>query len=401
MNIALFTDNFYPELGGIQDSVAALGRELGRRGHRVDFVVPRASAHDFEVVKLPVKEIDLGPNVHIHRVFSLPYPSPTQQSRVVIPTLLRWRAVRTYMPDVLHTHGFFGLGLEALFTSRMLDVPIVGTNHWAISEFARYIPLTTNWVAKKSLQFVTWYFNHCDYVTAPSRSVLTEMEEIGLTSPHGAVSNPIDTQVFTRVAKTKRQELRKKFGLSGITVVSAGRLGAEKKIDVTIRAIALVKESIPDIAFAVAGHGSEEEVLKRLARSLGIESKVRFMGTLAQRDLAQLYQASDMFVITSTSETQSMVLLQAMACGLPTIGARWRALPEYINGANGFLVEPDNHHELAEKISHLAKNREMRTSLGEGGYAFVQQYSVSAIGETWEKVYESAKNRYTPSAVKT
>ena len=157
MKIAIFSDNFYPELGGIQDSLASLGLELGARGHKINFYVPACSVKDFAVAKIPVKEINLGENVKIIRFFSLPVPSPTKQSRLVIPTGLRWRELDNFKPDLIHSHTFLGLGLEAVAAARRLKRPLIGTNHWVITEFNNYSPMARELFAKWSLNYVIWY----------------------------------------------------------------------------------------------------------------------------------------------------------------------------------------------------------------------------------------------------
>lgn len=388
MRIAIFSDHFYPEIGGIQDSVACLGRELNKRGHHLNFFVAKCSAKDFAKAKLPVKEIDLGANVKITRFFSLPVKSPTQQSRLVVPNFLRWLAVKKFKPDIIHSHTFFGLGLEAIAAARILKVPLVGTNHWVITEFNGYSPVAAKAFARLSLKAVIWYYNHCDFVTAPSRTVLKEMVKNGFVKPNEVVSNQIDLATFKPDANLDIKKIKAEFGIFSAAIVYAGRLGQEKNIDVVIRAAALVKQRKRDVKLVIAGHGSAEPGLKKLVHELRLEESVKFPGTLSQTSLARLYQASEIFTIASTSESQSMVLLQAMACGLPVIGANWRALPEYINKQNGLLFKPYDYQELADKIIYLLERPEQRKLLGQGGLAYVQQFSAANIAAKWEEIYK-------------
>ena len=394
MKIAIFSDHFYPELGGIQDSIASLGRELNARGHQVNFYVAQCSAKDFAVAKMPVKEIDLGKNVKIIRFFSLPVPSSTNQTRLVIPNGLRWLKLKKFKPDIIHVHTFAGLGLEALLCGRFLKKPVVGTNHFSITEYGSYYPkFCKEWIKRNSLKYVIWYYNQCNFVTAPSRTVLTEMLEHGFYRPRQVVSNPIDLSIFKPVGEPKNK-LKKEFNLANNTIMFAGKLAREKKIDVVIRALELVKREVKDINFAIAGHGGDKARLKKIAEDLHVEKEVKFMGIFDHKVLARLYCASDIFTIASTSETQSLVLLQAMACGLPVIGVNWRALPEYINGRNGFIVEPDNPKEMADKIIHLFKYGDERKKLGQGGLAYVKQFSAPNIAASWIKLYSKAIEDY-------
>ena len=118
MRIALFSDNFYPELSGISDSLVALATELARRDHKIHFYVPNYSEKNHALSKVSQKEIDLGPNVAVTRFSSLHFGAGSGQGRLVIPYGLRALAVRKFNPDVIHTQTFFGCGMEALVASR-------------------------------------------------------------------------------------------------------------------------------------------------------------------------------------------------------------------------------------------------------------------------------------------
>ena len=175
--------------------------------------------------------------------------------------------------------------------------------------------------------------------------------------------------------------------MSATTVVYAGRLAAEKSIEPVIRAIALVKKEIPEINLALAGHGSQEKELKNLAKELAIENNVKFLGTLDKPTLAKLYQASEIFVIMSTSEVQNMCMLQAMACGLPLLGVRWRGITDLVGEKNGYLVAKDDYQALAEKIIFFYKNHENRLACGQSALNFVSKYSSQNVAKQWEELY--------------
>ncbi len=388
MKVAIFSDNFYPELGGIQDSISSLGKELGRLGHQVQFYVPYASSHDYQVAGLPAHEANLGKNVGISRFYSFPYPSPTKQSRMVIPTSLRWLELKKFRPDIIHTQTFFGIGLEAIAAAKALDIPIIGTNHWAIAAFGRYSPFSLDVFRRRSLQYVSWYYNHCDFVTAPSESVFRDMIPYGFEKPHQAVSNPIETSNFTPAnSLSEKQKLKRKYGFSDHTMIFAARLAVEKRIDVLIKTAAEIKKQIPDVTFAMAGHGAAEKELRQLAKKLNVTDNVKFLGTLPPEQLAEAYRASEVFTIASTSETQSMTLMQALACGLPAVGVNNGPLPEYITKAHGYIVEPENPKAMAEKVMYLFEHPKTRATMGKEASQYLQKFSPHAIGETWVRLY--------------
>jgi glycosyltransferase involved in cell wall biosynthesis len=381
----MFTDYFYPELGGIQDSIATISRALGRRGHQVAIYAPRYAAPDYRRIGAEVRERDLGANVRVRRRASLPFPSSTRQSRAALPSPVGWAALRRTRPDVIHTHSFFGIGLEALLNGACLGIPVIGTNHWTIAGFGPHIPVSVD----RAAAYVMWYYNRCGYVTAPSRSVFEELGTARLRRPHRVVSNPIDIDLFTPARADERDALRARFGLDGPTITYAGRLGAEKNIEVLLRAVAQLRDFGVTAELAIAGHGSHEPILRALAAELGIVRHVRFFGTLAQEDLARLLRISDTFTIMSTSETQSMVLLQAMASGVPVVAADTRALPEFVGPANGVLVDPHDPVALARVLGDLLASPERRRQFGFAGRQSAERYGVELVADEWEALYRS------------
>jgi 1,2-diacylglycerol 3-alpha-glucosyltransferase len=386
MRIAMFTDYFFPELGGIQDSIATISRSLGKRGNQVDIFAPRYAGRDYRRVGAAARERDLGVNVHVRRRTSLPFPSSTRQSRAALVSPIAWaRLARRPRPDIIHAHSFFGIGLEALLAGALLGIPVIGTNHTTIAGFGPYIPVSVD----RAAAYVAWFYNRCDYVTAPSRSVFVELETTRLCRPSMVVSNPIDTDLFMPVRDEERDALRARFGLSSPTVTYAGRLGPEKNIEVLLRAVAMLRNGGIAAELALAGHGSHEPILRAMAKELRIAPYVRFFGTLPQDELARLLRISDAFVLMSTSETQSMVLLQAMASGVPVVAADTRALPEFVTAANGVLVDPHDPAGLARALSDLLTTPERRRQLGSGGRRSASRYSVETVTDEWEALYRS------------
>jgi 1,2-diacylglycerol 3-alpha-glucosyltransferase len=386
MKIAYFSDFFYPQIGGIQTSIMALGRELARRGNEVWFYVPRYSKEHYEISDVPETEPDLGPNVRIVRLPSLPFLLEARnRSRVVIPGPCQIRNIIRERPDVIHTQTFWLAGIEALIAGRFGSIPVIGTHHLAAAHYVQ--------VREFYFKYVMWFYNHCDHVTAPSAWSFQEMTEHGFNRPHEVISNPIDTAIFNSVGKGK-EELKKKYGLSKNTLVFVGRISGEKNLDVIVRALPLIKKEVPDIEFAIAGRGSDEELLRQMAESLGVGDRLKYLGMLGREAVAELDAAAEIFVVTSTSETQNMVMLEAMAAGVPVIAARAQALPEYVPAEAGLLIEPGNHEALAKEAVTLLKDPKRRAVLGAGGRKYVERFSVTNIADQWEGIYKKVMDNH-------
>jgi len=352
----------------------------------VDIHAPRYASRDYRRIGAAVHERDLGPNVRIRRRASLSFPSTTRQSRAALPSPIGWVGLAGHArPDVIHVQSFFGIGLEGLANGGVLRIPVIGTNHTTIAGFGSQIPVSVD----RASAYVAWFYNRCDMVTAPSQSVLDELRPYGLRRPQAVVSNPIDTAMFRPVRDDERAGLMARFGLSRPTITYAGRLGPEKNIEILLHALSILRDRGVEADLAIAGHGSHEPILRSLAGDLRIADHVRLLGTLAQGDLAQLLRISDTFAIMSTSETQSMVLLQAMASGIPVIAARSRALPEFVGAENGILVDPHDNAALADAMETLLASPERRKRLGSGGRQSAARHRVETVTDAWEGLYGS------------
>lgn len=387
LRIAMFSDNFYPELGGIQDSILANARVLGARGHRVRLYAPAAVARDYERVQLAVGEPELGCGVSVCRWASIPIPSSSQQSRLVVPFARRWREVEKFQPDIVHIHTFLGVGIEGRRAAQRLGTPLVGTNHWSVGAFDVYVPFARALFRRLSSAAVTRFYSHCDWVTAPSQFTIEEMRSNGLNRPASVISNPIDTNLFCPVSDNDRDRLKTRLHLGSPTIVYAGRLGREKHVDVLIEAVAGMRHGFPNLCLVIAGHGSYQASLKRLACKLGIERRVFFLGTLKHRALAEVLAASDIFSIASTSETQSMVMLQAMACSLPVVGVRSGGLIEHIPPETGFQARPDSVSDFRDKLVTVLSDDKRRQAMGGRARRFAETFSESRIADAWEALY--------------
>lgn len=376
MRIAFYSDNFYPELSGIVDSVLLTAKTLRGRGHEVMFVGPRYPERAYRAAKCsPTNEGACIPSA-VTRMPSLPLPfSPTGQSCFALPLGSTLKEVRAFKPDIIHTHSPYGAGFEALRAAKKLEVPLVGTNHTIIEE---YYPLAPQLMRR----FEAWYYNHCSFVSAPYQKLIDRMREAGFRREGGAVPNPVDVSFFCPPATGRDNEEP--------VILYAGRLSDEKRIDVTLRAVALLVHRFPKLTFVIAGDGAGRPTLEALVRELDIGRHVRFAGFLTHEKLSEEFCKADIFAIMSTSDSQSLTLMQAYATGLPAVGARSHGLIDYIPPQCGFSITPGNHRAAADALEKLITNRALRERMGAAGRDFVAQFAPSKIAERWEEIYTRA-----------
>lgn len=222
------------------------------------------------------------------------------------------------------------------------------------------------------------------------------MKKNGVKTEDDAISNIIDTKNFRPlVSQTEKEKIKKEFGLANHQVISfAGRFAIEKRVEILLQAILLVRGQFPRVVLALAGSGVQRDNWERLIRNLGLRDNVKFVGALSKPQLAKLFQASDVFAIASAIESQGMVALQAMACGLPVVGVNGQAIPEYIDAENGFIVPVDDYQEMSKCLIKLLADPINAQKLGQVGRQKVEKYSKQNIIKEWERVYQLTLNNH-------
>ncbi|MBI2415892.1 MAG: glycosyltransferase [Candidatus Kerfeldbacteria bacterium] len=383
MRLAVFTDNFYPELSGIADVILTLGKQLVQRGHQLTIFAPRYAQRNYQRIRAARLHSSLVSGITVVRWWSVPYPTGTQQGRMVMPLPWRWLQVKRYQPEVIHSHHFFGVGLEALWVARRLGLPLIGTKHTAIEKFLQYSPIQTPWTDHQILRYVNWYYRQCQVVTAPTQAILDTMEPAQPHQQYRVITNPIDETIFYPISQLPA------VSLPLYTIVHAGRLAPERSVDVLIRAMVEIKKSLPEVQLRIVGHGTAEKTLRRLAKQLQLGNTVQFLGYLPPEQLAQIYHTSQLFVITSQAETQSLVALQAMATGLPVVAVDLPVFQEWVTPTIGALVPFGDVPLLASTIVRLLRDQPLCQRLRAGCIAAASHYSASQIVTTWEELYRS------------
>lgn len=381
MRIAIFSDFSLAQVTGISDMLRTMMRGLTERGHAVCFLAPSSPTptDDSGPWQLIALRSIGAPGAPAFR-FTLPFGVPA--------------ALRTFRPDVLHTNAYGSVGFRALWCARRLNVPIVGTEHTLPAEYLHYMHLNYDWAKEMMKKFAAHYYQRCELVTAPSRIVVEELRAYGVRREIRLISNPIETDVFR--PRTDKEQLKKKFGIRKSAVLCFGRLDKEKNIDELLEAFALVREQGTDAELVLIGDGQERKHLERKTHDLGIADVTRFLGLLRGEALVEAINATDVCVITSRSETQSLTTLQAMACGLPVVAVNRGALPEYVShDVTGFIVESGNQSALADRMTELLTHPQMREEFGKRGRASAERFGPATILDQMEQIYASVLQKHT------
>lgn len=305
MNILMMTNTYLPFVGGVPKSVELFTEYYRRHGHRVVVVAPEFKNRpkdEQDVIRVPAVQNFNGTDFSV---------------RLPIPGFLSAR-LEHFQPHVVHAHHPFLLGVTALRIAHRFQIPLIFTHHTLYEQYTHYLPVDNPAVRKLAVEIAVRYANLCDEVFAPSQSLAAILRERGVTSPLDVVPTGVKTEQY---ARGNGQAFRHRQGIpEGAFVVGhVGRLAREKNLPFLARAVSLFLKEAPEARFLVIGQGPAEDELKELCRQMGTAEKLRLVGTLEGQELIDAYQAMDVFVFASKSETQGMVLVEAMAAGTPVV----------------------------------------------------------------------------------
>ena len=297
-SVGLFTEVYRPIQNGIVASVDALASALRSRGHEATIVAPRMPGG-----------VDTSPVV---RLPSLPLPTRTAY-RLTLPYLPR--TVRGL--SIVHAQSPFVTGALGAWYARRANVPLVFTYHTQLEAYAHYVPFDAR-LTRDGAAFVTRrYANAADVVVVPTRAMETRLRALGVRVPIAVVPSGIDVSAFA--GGRRRDDLRARFGVGSQErlVLAVGRLGREKNLELALAAFARVDGS--DARLVLVGEGSHRSALEREAARLGIAARTTFARELPRAALPDAYASADAFLFASESETQGLVLVEALAAGLSVV----------------------------------------------------------------------------------
>ncbi len=305
MNILILTNTFTPHVGGVARSVEAFTAEYRKRGHRVLIVAP-------EFPKMPKDEVDV---VRINAIqnfnasdFSVALPIHPQLSETI----------DDFCPDVVHSQHPFLLGNTALRLARHRELPLVFTHHTLYEQYTHYVPGNSPALKRFAIELATLYANLSNQVFAPSESIRDLLLKRGVRTPIAVVPTGVRPENF---ACGNGGLMREKLGIpaDAFVIGHLGRLAPEKNLEFLTRAVADFISRNSRAHFLVVGTGPSETTIRQTFANSGMETKLHITGILQQQQLTDALHAMDLFAFASTSETQGMVLTEAMAAGLPVV----------------------------------------------------------------------------------
>jgi 1,2-diacylglycerol 3-alpha-glucosyltransferase len=381
MRILLVSDVYLPTVSGVATSTDSIARYMAKQGHTVTLVCPKP-LDAFTAPKTAGLTILYTPGVVDTLVVN--------KSMTVFPLGfgVLWQAFRTQNFDIVHIQEPGSLGVTALFLAKWFRVPTVGAQHFSWSQIQKLAPIGIRFISVPFMKlYVRVLYSLYDAIMVPTRTAKEELERImGKKRQIYPVSNGVDTTIYVP-RRTSLASLRKKYDIPGNLPVFLyiGRLDRDKNIETILRASAIA--AVPH-HLIIAGVGKQREALIALASALKI-TNLTWIGEVQKRMIIDMYQLADVFVIMSPVETQSIVALQAIACGLPIIVANKGALPELVNGKNGRVVDTYDVKALASVMDEFAADRALRVRMGKASRMLSMKHHKPSVLSTLETLYRT------------
>lgn len=377
MRILKISDVYFPRVNGVSTSIRTFAQELQRQGHEVTLIAPEYPEpleDDFEIIRIASHYLVVDPEDRLMRRRKL---------------RRRLAELRRRNFDIIHIHTPFAAHYEGVWLGRQLGVPVIETYHTYFEEYLeKYLP----WLPRKVLRYAARRFSRSqcaevDAVVVPTQPMLDVLRGYGITDAAEIIPTGIPAGAFSNGLG---ECFRKKHGIAigRKVMLYVGRVAFEKNIDFLLKVTARVRRAHPEILMVVAGEGPAAKHLHKLSRSLGIESNVLFAGYLARdHDLPDCYAAGDVFTFASRTETQGLVLLEAMQAGTPVVSTAVMGTAAIMADRRGGLVAEEAIDDFSTKVCHVLDDCGLHRKLQRQAIDKAAAWSAPATTEQMTRLY--------------
>lgn len=380
----MMTNTYTPVVGGVEESIRAFSRQFKKMGHQVLIVAPEFEGlpagqagrprHETMVLRIPaIQKFN-------HSDFSINLPIPGLLSRLT----------REFKPDVVHSHHPFLIGDMALRLCGQYGIPLVFTYHTMFEDYLHYLPFQNERIKRFVIELAIGYANLTDRVIVPSQSIYDILQKRGVDVPMDVVPTGVD---LTKFAHGDRSRIRRQFNIppDAFVVGHVGRLTPEKNLEFLTETVAGLMKQRDHVHFLVVGQGPLEDVIKHIFEKYNLSHRLHLTGVLRDQDVVDGYHAMDVFAFSSYTETQGLVLVEAMAAGLPVVALDAPGAREALrDGKNGRLVSKQSQEDFAQALSWcLDRSPEEFERLKNGARQTAEHYSIETLAQRTVGIYES------------
>ncbi|MBS1209260.1 MAG: glycosyl transferase family 1 [Proteobacteria bacterium] len=388
MKILMISDVYFPRINGVSTSIETFRSELHALGIQTTLVAP-AYPQDTDpaapdIVRIPARYLPMDPEDRLMR-------------RQAIRQWLRAQLFRDF--DLVHIQTPFAAHYAGIEIARELNIPAIASYHTYFEEYLHhYIPFLprrlTQAVARR---FSRGQCNQLDAIVVPSRAMSATLRDYGVTQPLHILPTGLREERFCR---GNGAAFRERHGIAPTRplLLFVGRVAFEKNIGFLLEVVARVRQQHPDVLLLVTGEGPALAGLRTQARQLGLTEHVRFLGYLDRRNaLADCYSAADLFVFASRTETQGLVLLEAMAMGCPVLALAAMGTRDILENAAGTVIAQDDLDAFANKLVELLRDEAGLKALGRAAESSARQWSAREMAVRMGALYQEVIAGHTRS----
>ena len=375
LRIAFFSDSVWPVLNGVSISIQLLVEELRNQGHQVHIFAPRFAGY---------RETD--PNTIRFRALETPW---SKGHPIAYPPY--WRKLRRFRQqefDVIHTHTPFMLGFVGLRWAESHQVPIVATYHTLYDRYAHYMSaFPRRYIRFRIAKHTNFYYNSVNQVITPSEISKRWLLRHGIETPITVIPTGTPKRLLI-----PRAEARQQLGIppDQRILLYVGRLAKEKNLETLLGMAKQVTEAEANARLWLVGDGPFREECLQIAAKHHIGDKVKFVGSVARGEVDKFYAAADLFTFASVTETQGLVLNEAMQYGIPAVAVDGGGATEaIIPGENGFATKNDET-SLADQVLQILRDETLYARLCAGAEQSAKLNTTSVMCDRVLDVYRAA-----------
>ncbi len=379
LRVGMFTNTYLPFIGGVPLSIERLYRGLVRLGTRVQVFAPayRQQDHDCQ-------------DSNVFRCTPLFHTRPARAPVANIFSPRIGRSFKKFDCDLVHVHHPFWLGGKGLRLAKKHGKPVVFTYHTRLERYTHYIPLPGTPLKNLVVHMLIKRFaNRCDAIITPTSSTEEYLRNLGVSALIETIPTGIALKEYRRWSPQQVLDVRGRYvATEERLLISVSRLAKEKNLDFLIDGLAKVKKlNHSPFKCLLVGEGPEKARLQDKVALLGLSDHILFAGSMPPHAVVGCYLAADCFVFASTSETQGMVLLEAMAAGCPVVAVRSSGVYDLVkDGYNGFKVA-ESTDSWARAVSELLADEKRLELLAGNSREFVKDYSIEKMAEKVLELY--------------
>ncbi len=378
LNIGMLTDTYIPQVNGVATSVHLFKRYLEKLNENVYVFAPMVPKNENRAFKISGLKFFWEP-----------------QHRLAIPISHKMLNLATRLSiDIVHSHAPFSMGFQALRLSEKLGIPHVHTYHTLLTEYRHYVPLPFRPTKEAVKEFSAWFCNLTDAVIAPTDKIKEELLEYGVKVPIQVLPTGIDVENFQRpIIDFSIKEVHS-IPPENKVILYAGRIAKEKNVDFLLEAFKAIHTHYEKVTLVMVGNGPEMQEISHTAKRLGITKNVVLTGYVQRDKLVSYYRQADVFAFASVTETQGLVVLEALAAGLPVVAVAKEGIKDVLKKDVGcILLDEVERGAFVSALERILKGPEYAAKLSQDGVEYVEQnWSMKTMAQKLDEIYKEVWN---------